>query len=287
MAGFALKEWPLIGFTLLSQTAVGAFWLVTGASIYAEGANGWNSQYLTFPFLAAVVALMAAAAAISLFHLGRPRRAVLALSNLKRSWLSREILFELVFMASTGFLALLVFKKTYHPTLIRVFVGLGIAASILFLASMSKLYMLRTVPAWRGLYTPLSFFGSALLMGPLGAASSYDVLLDLGRKVRPFQDVAAVIALAAVVVILLTIFLFSPGVGLFGPKKATLLELPTAKMYPLLIIRLLFLLVVVLCSYLYYQNRTPRLLTLAFLGAGAAEVSGRYLFYAVYSRLGV
>ena len=287
MTGLAWKEWPLVGFTLLSQTAVGAFWMVAVASLYMEGASGWNSRYLTFPFLAAVVIVLGLAAAISLFHLGRPWRAVLALNNLKRSWLSREILFELVFMVLAASLALLVLKKTYRPTLVRILVALAFSASLFFIISMVKLYMMRTVPAWRGLYTPLSFFGTALLLGSLGAAFSYDTLLDLGRKAPPFLDAAAIVALATVVLILLTIFLFTPGLGLFGPKKATLLELPAAKIYPYLLFRLLFLSGTVLFSFLYYRNPSAPLLTIAFLSALAAEAAGRLLFYAVYSRLGV
>ena len=287
MTGLAWKEWPLVGFTLLSQTAVGAFWMVAVASLYMEGASGWNSRYLTFPFLAAVVIVLGLATAISLFHLGRPWRAVLALNNLKRSWLSREILFELVFMVLAASLALLVLKKTYRPTLVRILVALAFSASLFFIISMVKLYMMRTVPTWRGLYTPLSFFGTALLLGSLGAAFSYDTLLDLGRKAPPFLDAAAIVALATVVLILLTIFLFTPGLGLFGPKKATLLELPAAKIYPYLLFRLLFLSGTVLFSFLYYRNPSAPLLTIAFLSALAAEAAGRLLFYAVYSRLGV
>jgi DMSO reductase anchor subunit len=109
----------------------------------------------------------------------------------------------------------------------------------------------------------------------------------LGRKARQFLDAAAIVALAAVVLILLTTFLFTPGLGLFGSKKATLLELPATKMYPYLLFRLLFLSGTVLCSFLYYRNPTSPLLTIAFLSALAAEAAGRLLFYAVYSRLGV
>lgn len=261
--------------------------MVAGASLWEEKASGWNSRYLTFPFFAAVVVALGAASAISLFHLGRPGRSFFALSNLKRSWLSREILFELLFMALAACLALLVYFKSYRPTLIRVLLMLAVAASVLFLFCMARIYMLRTVPAWRSLFTPLSFFGSALLLGSLGAASSYDWLLDLGRKVRPFQDASTVIALTAVVLILLTIFLFSPGFGVFGPRKMTLLEYPSSKMYPALIARFIFLAGAVLCCFLYSKSQSTRFLTLAFLCGGAAETSGRYLFYAVYSRLGV
>ena len=261
--------------------------MVAGASFLQEKASGWNSRYLTFPFFAAIVIVLGVAAAVSLFHLGRPGRAIFALSNLKDSWLSREILFELLFIALTACLALLISVKTYRPTLIRILLVLAGGASVLFFVCMSRIYMMRTVPAWRGFYTPLSFLGSTLLLGSLGAASSYDWLLDLGRRVRPFLDASAVIALAAVVLILFTIFLFSPGLGLFRPKKATLLELPPSKMYPALIVRLVFLLGAVLFCFLYGKSHTSWLLTPAFLCAAAAEGAGRYLFYAVRSRLGV
>ncbi len=287
MSGVASKEWPLIGFTLLSQTAVGAFWLVAGASICSEGASGWNSRYLTYPFLAAVVAVFSLAAAISFFHLGRPLRAVFVLNNLKHSWLSREILFELVFIALAAWLAFLVSRKAYQPMLVRVILALAIAASVLFLVSMSKLYMLRSVPAWRGLYTPLSFFGSAFLLGPLSAAFSSDIFLDIGRKSGLFQNAAAIVALAAIVLAILTMFLFTPGIGFFRVKKATLLELPAEKIYPYLSGRLLCLSAAVLCFFLYYKSGGSRYITLAFMSAGAAEIAGRYLFFALYSRLGV
>jgi len=152
---------------------------------------------------------------------------------------------------------------------------------------MSKIYMLRTVPAWRGLYTPLSFFGSALLLGPLSAASSSNIILDIGRKGRLFQDAAALVALSAIVLAILTTFLFTPGIGFFRVKKATLLELPAVKIYPYLFGRLLCLSAAVFCFFLYHKSGSSRYITLAFLTAGAAEIVGRYLFYAVYSRLGV
>ncbi len=281
------KEWPLVVFTLLSQTAAGAFWIVAGTSFWTEKARGWNSRYLTYPFLAAVVVALGLAAAISLFHLGRPWRAVFVLSNLKRSWLSREILFELVFVALAASLAALVWKKAYRPLLIQVLVALAFAVSIMFIISMSKIYMMRTVPAWRSLYTPLSFFGSALLLGPLAAAASSNALLDLGRKAYIFLDAAAMVTLAAVLLIILTIVLTTPGLGFLVPKKATLLEIPASKVYPYLVLKLLFLAGTVLCFFLYYKNPRIPVFALAFFSACGAEVSGRLLYYAVYSRLGV
>src|SRR5512143_3850254 len=93
------KEWPLVAFTILGQMAVGLFWgfhlpfLVHGR----VPAYGWRTGWLVV--LAVVFLLMTLAAAVSFFHLHHPVRARFALSNLRSSWLSREILFELVFTA--------------------------------------------------------------------------------------------------------------------------------------------------------------------------------------------
>ncbi len=93
-----LKEWPLVAFTVLGQMAVGLF-LFFHAPFLVRGrapSPGWFVTWLVV--LALVAALVAAAALVSLFHLRHPLRARFALSNLRSSWLSREILFELVFL---------------------------------------------------------------------------------------------------------------------------------------------------------------------------------------------
>jgi anaerobic dimethyl sulfoxide reductase subunit C (anchor subunit) len=284
----AAKEWPLIAFTLLSQIAVGAFWTLAAATLFSwEARVRGENEFLVLPGLVIVAALLIAAAALSLFHLGRPRRAVLVLANLRRSWLSREILFKLTFLAMVVLLAFFSWRRAERTALVQ---GACILASLfgaLFLYSMSRLYMLRTVPAWHGLYTPLSFFLSALLLGPLAAAAGQKRLFTFPERAYAFQDVVGVSALAAVALIVLVILLFTPRIGFLRTKTATLLEFPARRMYPFLVFRLLFLAAAVFFIVLYHDVERGVLMTLAFVSAGTAEILGRYLFYAVYSRLGV
>ena len=284
----AAKEWPLIAFTLLSQIAVGAFWTLAAAHHFSREAQvRGENEFLVLPGLVIVAALLVAAAALSFFHLGRPKRAVLVLANLRTSWLSREILFELAFLAMVVLLAFFSWRRAERTALVQ---GAYILASLfgaLFLYSMSRLYMLRTVPAWHGLYTPLSFFLSALLLGPLAAAAGQKRLFTFPERAYAFQDVVGVSALAAVALIVLVILLFTPRIGFLRTKTATLLEFPARRMYPFLVFRLLFLAAAVFFIVLYHDVERGALMTLAFVSAGAAEILGRYLFYAVYSRLGV
>src|SRR5512137_2253981 len=97
-----LKEWPLVAFTILGQTAVGVF-VIFHLPFLVRGrlpGSGWR---LTWIVTLGIVALITAAAAfVSFFHLRHPLRARYALSNVRTSWLSREILFELRFGGLVG-----------------------------------------------------------------------------------------------------------------------------------------------------------------------------------------
>jgi len=83
-----IKEIPLILFTVFGQAAVGLTVLSTALSI-----NGSSSQVLNsalIPLTALILLIMAFGA--SIFHLGDPLGSIRSLTNLKASWLSREIL---------------------------------------------------------------------------------------------------------------------------------------------------------------------------------------------------
>ena len=288
MPSTAAKEWPLIAFTLLSQIAVGALWTVTAAVLFSREAGARGALYRpSWRGLVAVIALVVIAAAFSFFHLGRPRRAVFALANFRRSWLSREIFFELAFLATVVFLAVVCRRRGEGTALLEGAFILASVLGVLFLGSMAKIYMLRTVPSWRGLHTPLSFFLSAAVLGPLAAASGGPFVFAFPARAGAFINGVLVFVLAAVALIVLTVLLFTPKIGFLGTKKRTLLEFPARRMYPFLVFRFLFLAAAVLMIALYHEVERGPLMILAFVSALTAEALGRYLFYAIYGRLGV
>ncbi|MDP2913846.1 MAG: DmsC/YnfH family molybdoenzyme membrane anchor subunit [Candidatus Aminicenantes bacterium] len=135
---------------------------------------------------------------------------------------------ESIFLAACVAASIKLFDLFIPGELLQAAVFTGLLG-VLFLAAMSKLYMLRTVPAWLGLHTPLSFFLSALLLGPLAVAAGQRRLLTVPERFNAVQDAASVMALAAVALIVLTILLFTPRIGFLGTKKVTLAEIICAK----------------------------------------------------------
>ncbi len=80
----AMKEWPLLLFTLISAGMVGVF----ASGLLSTAAALHQSIFAGSGFVAA---------ALSMFHPGQKSRAWRALLNLKNSWLSREILLFTLF----------------------------------------------------------------------------------------------------------------------------------------------------------------------------------------------
>jgi len=275
-----LREWPLAVFTVLGQTAAGVY-LVTVLPLYLfpgrPGASATRNTRLLLLIL--VAAVLAAAAAVSFFHLGRPFRAVNALNNIRSSWLSREILSELIFLGGLGILAGLELLGYGEAPAARAAAGIAAAAGTLFLFSMIRLYMLPTVPAWNGPYTPLSFVLTAALTGTLVA-----------HFIRPDPRWLAA-ALAFFAVIAAAAVLLSPGAGLLGWRATPSLRPPTPSFQAVFVIRLALLglggLAVTLSLLFPKIPWAGRFVPAALALAIMAETLGRLLFYSAvgpYSR---
>jgi anaerobic dimethyl sulfoxide reductase subunit C (anchor subunit) len=98
----------------------------------------------------------------SLAHLGTKKRALFALRNLRRSWLSREVLFSGLFGAGWLFTLLASLSGTRNITewmALTATIGLG------FVYSMAQVYRLRAVLVWNTWRTNAGFIVSALLLG--------------------------------------------------------------------------------------------------------------------------
>ena len=263
-----LKEWPLVAFTVTAQSAVGVF-LLAALPLLAPGGAGPAARRTGLGLLAVAFGLMAAAAALSFFHVRHPFRARRALANLRTSWLSREILFELGFMALTGLAALLVLRRPAASGLERGVLAAAAVAGILFLLSMTRIYMLRTVSFWNRAYTPLSFFLTALSVGALAAAWVRGGASGSG----PFA-LSAILFVAADAAAAL---LVAPGYGLFGHRPGPSLRPPAARHGTLHIARLALLAAALVLA----GAGLPAAALALVLAAG---VAGRFLFYGLFGR---
>jgi DMSO reductase anchor subunit len=137
------RETSLIIFTILVQMAVGAFW-----------AGQWMTDSIPLiPYLI-IGACLGLGGFFSFAHLGAKRNAWRAPFHLKKSWLSREILFVGLFGA--GWLAGFILPEMKWITSLF---GIGL------IYSMAQVYRLRPMPAWDTWCTTAGFFITSALLG--------------------------------------------------------------------------------------------------------------------------
>jgi DMSO reductase anchor subunit len=146
------EDVPLILFTLLAQIAVGGFW-----------AMSWMFPHLwtLVPILLIGVCLGTGMVA-SFAHLGTKKNARYALRNLRKSSLSREILFAGLF--GVGWLSVTLESMVWHRnsfelTAMTVIFGIGL------IHNMSQVYRFPAAPGWNSWRTNAGFMVSALLLG--------------------------------------------------------------------------------------------------------------------------
>lgn len=151
----------IIAFSTLSGLGFGLmFWLGIGM----PGSTG----LVAFVFFAIAYVLAGAGLIASTFHLGHPERALLAFTQWRSSWLSREAVGAVAALAVMGLYAIgrVFFAASWVP------IGwLGAALSLMTVLTTSMIYaQMKTVPRWRSpltpaLYLALSLGGGALLAG--------------------------------------------------------------------------------------------------------------------------
>lgn len=154
-----MGEMALVLFTVLSQTAAGAFITMVLLAALTGNHNENAAKFATGGILVMLIASMLA----SLGHLGHPLEAYRALSHLETSWLSREILLAGSFLA----LAFLHFYQLSKGGSTRFSGIAGVIAAILMVGASGMIYVLPAVPAWNNAAPLLFFFLTAATAGPL------------------------------------------------------------------------------------------------------------------------
>ena len=178
-------HWSLVLFTLLIQTAVGGVWCLQVASF--GGIRLLNLPHLTHQlYLILLLSFMGLGGAF--LHLGKPFNSYHAIKNLKKSWLSREIVTVSTF---SGALILLIGLNQVRPGLINAWILLiGSLTGGMALFAMTRVYQLRTVPSWNHAGTPLAFLSSTLILGGLQCTVLLylQIWLNIGQPHTPAYD---------------------------------------------------------------------------------------------------
>ncbi len=145
----------VILFTVLSGAGLGYLaFLGLGAA-----ATGWTAFWqFALGFGMAVTGLVA-----STFHLGNPQRALLAFTQWRTSWLSREAWLSVAALLVLGLYAAgAIFLGARLPLLGVV----GAALALVTVLATSMIYaQLKTVPRWNSPLTPVLFLTAALSAG--------------------------------------------------------------------------------------------------------------------------
>jgi len=271
------REWPLVLFTLLGQSAAGLafFYLLP---LYSPAARAALPQLRALRLGAAlgILLLAAAAAVVSLGHLGRMPRAPRSLANLGASWLSREIAALVLFLIAAAALAFGELRDV-EASIRAALAGLTTAAGGIFVYTMARLYMLKTVPEWNTAATPAAFFSSAAVLGAVLAS----VVLRTGHP--RFRTQLPVVALTVMGLVYLEMFLFTPRFGLLARKEASPAFKPDPRLPSIFAVRMLLFALAILVwgiSILKPEAAGPAAWAALALLLGS-EILGRRLFYSI------
>jgi len=283
-----VREGALVAFTLLMQTSVGVLLIVAALQALVPRAllHGTTRPF-DGPLLVATAAGLLALIA-SLFHLGHPLQAWLALANLRASWLSREVVLAASFVACTGFYTLLERTGTGSPVIRATSCLLAAALGVLAIAAMSRLYMVPAQPAWNRALTPAGFAAATLLLGIVVVMLITDSAVKSGVYASPAGRVLPWLAIALLAVQVLLVPLH---VSAFASEPAAAISAGAAggAAVWLAVARALAAIasIVLLAAWgrlMPGVSAAPGLALLVLVAA--SEICGRLLFYAASVRLG-
>ena len=168
-----MNNLSLIIFTLFIQTSVGIF----ATTLFNIWINKKEMLDIPLIILSTCLGLIILGLISAMAHLGNPRNAPHAVSNITHSWLSREIVTINLFAVSMVLLWIVTFADFQKGLFLIETVSLILG--ILTIWAMSRVYLLKVVPVWNSIATPMDFFGTALLTGSVASAVLNGVISDM------------------------------------------------------------------------------------------------------------
>jgi anaerobic dimethyl sulfoxide reductase subunit C (anchor subunit) len=242
------------------------------------------------------------------FHLSKPFHSFLAVLNFKSSWLSREIVFTVLFFLTTISLLYLTHFRTYHRRLITGLGWLAILFGAILIYCMARIYLLPTQVAWNSNTVIFSFYTTSLILGAMAIAclmvldlkfaeikKTDDVELRMAFIKHSFKGLAILVVLLVVSSLIVTstqMALLARGDLIARTSLRLLMELYK----PLLVMRLMSLLfasmtlvlaVFRMCREWIKPQDLMMPVYLSCLVILVGEIIGRFLFYATHIRTGI
>ncbi|MFG0516307.1 DmsC/YnfH family molybdoenzyme membrane anchor subunit, partial [Kluyvera intermedia] len=164
--GSGWHEWPLMIFTVLGQCVAGGF--IVLALALMKGQLSREQQQRVVLSMFALWVLMGIGFIASILHLGSPMRAFNSLNRIGASSLSNEIASGSIFFAVGGIGWLLAVTNKLSCVLRSLWLVVTAVLGVVFVWMMVRVYnTIDTVPTWYSIWTPLSFFLTLFIGGPL------------------------------------------------------------------------------------------------------------------------
>ena len=198
---------PLIFMTVLTQLAAGGFLTLWLADLFSHLFD-FLKPFRDFLVFGAWGMLVVTGLALfaSVFHLGRPLHAYKALRMWRRSWLSREVLLFGLFSLSGAVFAVFLLGNYFlglrpAPWVSLIFGGIVSFLGMAGVFASAKIYLVPARPAWNTVRTPLRFFLTGFILGPVFALLVYSLygMVEPSMKISglPAGPIAALLAVSS------------------------------------------------------------------------------------------
>lgn len=164
-----LSELPMIFFTVIAQMCVGAFMVLGVIQVFARLRFSSRAiEQVTDSALYAIGPVMVLGLIISMFHMNDVYHVFNVFRHASSSWLSREIIFGLLFAAFGFLFAILQWFRAGGIVLRQIIAVITAIFGVCLLYAMCAIYAtLEAVPAWHTWATPFQFIATAIILGSL------------------------------------------------------------------------------------------------------------------------
>ena len=281
--GSGWHEWPLMVFTVLGQCVAGGF--IVMALALLTGVSDRVQQKRVHWAMIVLWVLMGIGFMASVLHLGSPLRAFNSLNRIGESALSNEIASGSVFFAVGGFWWLVTVLGKMPQALGKIWMMLTMILGVFFVWMMCKVYLIDTVPTWYSVYTPLSFFLTMFIGGPLLGYLLLRVagVTGWGMRLLPAISLLAVVVSSMVVML--------QGMDLATIHSSIMQASALVPEYGALMSWRLLVLALALACWIIPQLKggqaNPAVLTFAFVLVIVGELIGRGVFYGLHMTVGM
>ena len=277
-------EWSLIFFTVLAQTAVGGYLLVSARAL-AKGYDIDRIHSYKVPMFF-LWAIMGVGFLFSTTHLGSPLRAFNAFNMLGSAWLSNEVFFGAAFFAVGGLQWLLSVLKKGGVAVQKLLMLVAMLLGVIFMYSMISLYIIDTVPTCNNIYTPISFVMTMVVTGLL--FSQWVIVFANDSRFTVDRNIAILAVIAIGISLLATV----GKMTLIGDIQSSVVKaselVDGLGFYLLLQVALLvFGLLIWIMPLINKASVNPINLGVALVLIWISELIGRGLFYSLHMTTGL